>query len=176
MSALRPKLLFVLIVASTIFVACGKYEDGPNISIRSVEGRLEGKYKVVEFTKNDIDLTQAWVDTFNWEFEFVPHYYTSNGTWADNYFEVSGKFYKDNEWQSLYIFSAFELLNNDLELSIGLSFYYNTTPANYFLNDVGIFPLVTGPSRTFEIRRLTYNELWLKYLYGTDVYFIKMEE
>jgi hypothetical protein len=79
----------LLIAFALSFVSCGKYEDGPGLSLRTKKARLAGTWKAekvfvnnelsqtateeeprIEFTRDDIyriDLDSAWVEG-TWKF------------------------------------------------------------------------------------------------------------
>lgn len=40
--------------------SCGKYEEGPGISLRSKTKRIEGEWKIDRVTQDDIDVTNAF--------------------------------------------------------------------------------------------------------------------
>lgn len=60
--------LSMLTVAAFIFTGCGKYEEGPAISLRSKKGRLAGDWKVEKATQTTsgitIDVTSALANQF----------------------------------------------------------------------------------------------------------------
>ncbi|MBI5541988.1 MAG: hypothetical protein HY951_18170 [Bacteroidia bacterium] len=56
------KFLFILIVLTTILSGC-RYKDGPMLSFRSVEKRLNGDWQVIGFTSDGIDSLQYYNDS-----------------------------------------------------------------------------------------------------------------
>jgi hypothetical protein len=66
------KLYFIAFIIAIAFLgtSCSKYEDGPLISLKSKQNRLLGVWKVVEFIKDNEDLTQFYQDTCGCDVEF----------------------------------------------------------------------------------------------------------
>jgi hypothetical protein len=53
----RVKLLFVaLFVATIALTSCGKYEEGPSISLRSKKARITGEWKMVKQMYNGTEV------------------------------------------------------------------------------------------------------------------------
>lgn len=63
----NPYLLFVSF-ALLFFISCGKYEDGPGISLRSKASRIDGSWKVEKYTEDGADLTSDYASL---TFEFT---------------------------------------------------------------------------------------------------------
>ncbi|HYV91915.1 MAG TPA: hypothetical protein VE978_09030 [Chitinophagales bacterium] len=72
------KILFLgkVIFLLTCFSSCMKYDDGPCISFRGEEKRLEGEWLLKYWTVDGIDSLQYWNEYFNGECNFT------FGTWA----------------------------------------------------------------------------------------------
>lgn len=47
-------LLLVIIMISMVFSACGRYENGPSCSFRSVKSRAVGEWHITDLLVNDI--------------------------------------------------------------------------------------------------------------------------
>ena len=55
------KLRFaVIIAASTIIASCGKYPDGPNLSLTSKTERVAGTWKIDQYYENGVDYTSEY--------------------------------------------------------------------------------------------------------------------
>lgn len=53
----KVKLLFVVLFLSTIaLTSCGKYDEGPSISLRSKTARITGEWKLVKQEYNGVDV------------------------------------------------------------------------------------------------------------------------
>lgn len=76
--------LSFLFLFSFILVSCGKYEDGPNISLLTKKARLTGEWEVKEIDKTKLDSDVRMI----LEFE-------KNGD-----FEITLSFYDGTNWQS----------------------------------------------------------------------------
>lgn len=50
------KNLIIFIMAAALTAGCGKYPEGPEISLKSKRKRLEGTYKATEFRADDVNL------------------------------------------------------------------------------------------------------------------------
>ena len=75
------KKLSILFAAFAVFflVSCGKYEEGPGLSLRSKASRIDGSWKVEKYTEDGTDLTSDYA-TLTFEF-------TKDGSFtiSDNY-------------------------------------------------------------------------------------------
>ncbi len=84
--------LFIVIPTLIVLVlsGCGKYEDGPGISIRTKNGRLEGKWKVtsIKYERND-PVEPIYSESFNFNGSVMTE--TSNEPVFDPItFEITG--------------------------------------------------------------------------------------
>jgi hypothetical protein len=59
---LRKLYIFILLSIAFLY-GCKRYPDGPLISFRSVEGRLEGNWQIAGFTSNGVDSLQYCIDS-----------------------------------------------------------------------------------------------------------------
>ncbi len=68
------KLSCILILLAIAFVPACRYKDGPVISFRSIQKRLEGTWQVVGFTSNGVDSLQNFNDSCggNMQIKFPP--------------------------------------------------------------------------------------------------------
>ena len=87
---------FIQTIAATAIVAffvasCGKYEEGPKLSLASKTGRLAGEWALDKYMVNDTDQTAAISamlgSNFKWTIEKDGKYtqagnFTDNGTWV----------------------------------------------------------------------------------------------
>jgi hypothetical protein len=75
------KKLSILFAAFAVLflVSCGKYEEGPSLSLRSKASRIDGSWKVEKYTEDGTDLTSDYA-TLTFEF-------TKDGSFtiSDNY-------------------------------------------------------------------------------------------
>lgn len=56
---MKNKFLLIVVIISSIISGCGKYDNGPFISLRSKNNRLEGKWKMVEYKYELIDASDV---------------------------------------------------------------------------------------------------------------------
>jgi len=56
------KIILILIILASVMDGC-RYDDGPLISFRSVEKRIEGTWKVIGFTSDSVDSLQYYNDS-----------------------------------------------------------------------------------------------------------------
>ena len=55
------KIRFVsIIAASAIIYSCGKYDDGPKLSLASKKGRFAGTWKVDKYLRDGVDKTSDY--------------------------------------------------------------------------------------------------------------------
>ena len=83
----------LLVVGSITLISCGKYDEGPGLSLRSKTGRLAGDWKVEKSTVSNalgsINNTATY-DGYTWTFEkdgaatFKYGAFTSVATWKFN--------------------------------------------------------------------------------------------
>jgi Lipocalin-like domain len=61
------KLLFAFFTTAMLsltFSSCGKYEDGPKLSLASKKSRLSGEWKLEKALHNEIDITSFLAPTY----------------------------------------------------------------------------------------------------------------
>ncbi len=85
-------------VAVVLFASCGKYEDGPGLSLRSKKARIVGEWEVEKAFQGGVDITTNITfggtakvtfdkdDVYTYEYSYVifglPTSGTISGTWA----------------------------------------------------------------------------------------------
>jgi len=174
---MKMKLKISMLIFVFAVISCSKYEDGPFTSLRSKKDRLFGKWEVVEFKKDNEDLTQFYVDTCGCTFEIGYDEVHTQGK-EENYTKIdcpvnSWNYYSDAapNFDSFYIGSW--NFTTDRQ-QILFSFGYNSSSTYRW----GIYPLTICQycNSSFEILRLTNKELWLRYDDIQNVYTIKFEK
>lgn len=116
---------FSLVAILMVFAACGKYEEGPGISLRSKKARVEGEWKVTAMTINgnnamtsgtstEIDITE---DKFTTRDITAAGTTTSNGTWKfddkkDNIIVT----YTEGAISVSYTYEIIRLANKEMKL------------------------------------------------------------
>lgn len=62
------KISFIIIISAIVFTSCGKYEEGPGISLRSKKSRIENTWDPVKVIINSVDVTEP--NTTNYQYSF----------------------------------------------------------------------------------------------------------
>lgn len=174
------KLYFIALIIIIAFAesSCSKYEDGPLISLRSKKNRLLGEWEVVEFKKNNDDLTQFYLDTCGCTFKFLYDEVVTQGV-KNNYFKIEcplnswNYFNPDPDINFFHYFMSswsFSENNESIWLHIGMN---NDTRYKW-----GVYPLTICREcfNPLYILKLTNNELWARYDDIDNVYTIKFEK
>ena len=169
MKTIITKNLFALSFIALMLAlgACSKYEDGPWISFRSVEDRIIGKWKVEYFEIDGVDVTQQWIDNYDWSFEFyIDEYYGTHKMWI---WDISCTTTTDTLIS--YASSGWKLHNNDTKLGFGiLNMMSPPTDTIY----CGMYPLETYRVSIYTIIRLTKKNMWLSHENDGHNYLIKL--
>jgi len=164
------KNIFALALILFTVLGCGRYEEGPCISFRSVEKRIYGSYHVSYISKNCIDETNYWNKYFDLIFsikELSPADISDHiGMQVDGYIDSCGS------WKrfTLPLYSIHYWKEEDDETVMIVNHMYDTTmyPERLF------YPLIvsagTIPRDSFHISRLTNEDLWLFHSHDNDVY------
>ena len=100
------KKLSILFAAFAVLflVSCGKYEEGPGISLRSKASRIDGSWKVEKYTEDGADLTSDYASL---TFEFTKDgSFTISDTYLGQVFSETG---------------SWELTSNDEDLTFTFS-------------------------------------------------------
>ena len=173
MKAIITKNLIVLCLVSLMLAlgACSKFDEGPCISFRSIDARIHGKYKVVYFAKNDIELTADWNENYNLEFEF----YEGEEDFYRYSFIVKGFINVNNDWSAFAFRGPYYFKSDHGQVE----FHFNVLLDTTMYPDRLCYPLILHPSsgtNKFTITKLTDQELWLEQLDGNDYYEIHFEE
>lgn len=153
-----------------ILSGCGKYEDGPWVSFRNANFRIEGWYKVISLTKNDIDITQQWKDSCDWIFCFNDY---SDTRPIETDLTVKGKIYPSDSLVTFSMWSHFHLSESNTNLVLNLNGYNPYFPPG---DTLGMYPMCIPTSPEFQITRLTMDELWLSYNSSRGKYIFKLIE
>jgi hypothetical protein len=121
----KQSFLFVLIASLFFFVSCGKYEDGPAISLLSRKARLVNKWKLEKMYKDGQEQTLSEDEKKGYleikkdnTFEEVAYSgalsITLTGTWSevDNYSKIHFKI--TNPYSYEYEYTILRLMSNQL--------------------------------------------------------------
>lgn len=141
------KLIYSLIIIATAFVAfsCKKYEEGPGISFRSPDTRLEGTWVLETYLRNGQDETSQLLISNYMES------YMEDGAYKRSYTEPDGDpFEEQGSW-------SFESDKEKIKLS-GISSIELTANTS------------TVTTSSIDILRLKKKELWYSFENGGDVH------
>ena len=74
--------LAAIILGAVTLSSCGKYEEGPAVSLRTKKGRVANTWTVVKYMENGVDYTSSFNSAFgNYQIDFVKDgTYTLSGT------------------------------------------------------------------------------------------------
>jgi hypothetical protein len=133
------KLSFILLLlAITCTFGCKRYPDGPLISFRSPEKRIEGTWQIVGFTSNGVDSIQYCIDScgsnMTIQIPDPPDYW--NYLWFNNRFGADWKF-SDNK----------KILN----------VYFSSTPSGAYYTGAG--PISLGSGSQWKILKLEMKKM-----------------
>ena len=147
--------VFILLLIIVTFASC-RYDEGPMLSFRTVENRVAQKFNLIEFTKNNIDVTQELADSCGESWSFL----TSH--------ESGGKSNLVLHTTTSTNIGQYEILSGKKNINIYI--FYGT------INYVGIEPFKKDVSTTWQIERLTKDEMWLSCTYNNSDYYLKFKE
>ncbi len=83
--------LFILCFLILVVTDCKKYPDGPSLSFRSKNARVEGNWKIDKYFKNGSEVTQTFIDFYGSDFEWD---FKKDATW-----ELKGKYTDHGTWK-----------------------------------------------------------------------------
>ncbi len=152
------KLFLILFVITIFFPSCQKeYPEGPMISFRSVYKRINGEWKVVEFTSNGADSLKNFKDS------------CSSGVHVENV--DNGMSTSDKRYHMFFYFGKTN------EFSTLLKFYNNEKNIYVDFGENGhtvLGPIGKGRSN-WQILKLTMKEFKISTTYNGLNYIIKFE-
>jgi hypothetical protein len=151
----KTQILILLLVIVSL-AAC-RYDEGPMISFRTMESRVAQDFELVEFTKNDDDITQELADSCGelWYFK------TSH--------ESGGKSNLQLECSTTTStnIGQYEILSSKKNINIYI--FYGT------ISYIGIEPFKKNVETTWKIERLTKKDFWLSCTYNNADYYLKLK-
>ncbi len=161
--------IFALALILLTVLGCGRYEDGPCISFRSVKSRLEGQYIVTFFEKNGQDVLPEWKENFDWKISF------SNDRESDEYnFYANGKYKIDTSFYYLNQHGRYELPLGKEQISFNLEIPYSSV--SVITPEYGFYPFIQNETIVVDISRLTKDDLWISHRSGNDFYEIHLKK
>lgn len=161
--------IFVLALILVTAFGCSKFDDGPWISFRSAENRIEGGWEVQKFYKNSEDLSEFYINNYNWTFYFGsadPEDPSQPGCMCSQI--RRGCVYDSLDTIVVSNYFSFWSFYGEDSLCMPILSWPGEQPPY-----CGLFPLYPGVSK-FKILKLTNNKMWLEYTDGDDVHAIKL--
>jgi hypothetical protein len=79
-------IIFSLLIATSVLSSCGKYDEGPGLSLRSKKARVAGTWTIESYTLNGQDFTAIFTagGFTGWEFTKDGNYTVKYTDPADN--------------------------------------------------------------------------------------------
>lgn len=145
------KIIFCLGIAAaaSLTFSCKKYEDGPGISFRSSDARLEGTWVLDQYLRNGQDETSQLLISNYMES------YIEGGVYKRSYTEPDGGSFDE--------IGSWEFQNDKEQIKIdGISSIELTANTS------------TVTTSSIDILRLKKKELWYKFENGGDVHEFRM--
>ncbi len=139
------------------FISC-RYEEGPLLSLRGVQSRLEGQYSVKYLFINGGDSTEAYVEKCGGYFLFDFH----SSINLYNCKSLNGVGEMDGNYNFLN-------RNNHLEIR----FHHPPASGDYI---IGFGPFIYSVTTTWDIKRLTNHEIILETTYQSDNYRLQLKK
>ena len=155
---MKIKQCIILLLITLTLAAC-RYDEGPMLSFRKVEDRVQKHFTLVEFTKDGVDMTQELADSCGAEWWFLTKQ------------EASGKV------NNLMVYPPDSIvpyrgdyLISDNKKNIEMKF-----PAPFNPYYIGIEPFKGDVYTIWRIERLTKEDMWLKCSYHNSDYYLKFK-
>ena len=152
--------IFTLLLIIVTLAAC-RFDEGPMLSFRKVEDRVQKHFTLMEFTKDGVDMTQELADSCGKEWQFLTKQ------------EASGKL---NNLMVCPTDSIFPYQGNyfisDNKKNIKMYITTFSIPAIY----IGMEPFKKDIRTTWRIERLAKDEMWLSCTYNNSDYYLKFKE
>ena len=145
--------LFILILSSSLFLGCKKYEDGPKFTLRTVKNRLtNGTWKLQELTINGSDSTASYKE-IDFKYNFNTNGSLGTTTTYTQSFTYSGQLQK--------VYGAVSFTKDDqIEMNLDQGLYNNYTMGYY--PDVFSYDNTTSAAPIWKIRELSNSTFWLE--------------
>lgn len=146
------KIIFYGFIFPIIIIlsGCGKYEEGPTISFKSRQKRIEGLWKVEKFMAGPVDSTSFYKSLFGEKIDIT------DGRWempeSGGLMRMGG----DWNWHTLKYYTVFQI---DSGIYINGEYYTDTLI-------FGVGPFKTNSEIKWEIVRIASKELIL----STQIY------
>lgn len=158
-------LLTLLMVLTICISSCSKFEDGPCISFKSKEKRLQGEWLLKYWTVDGVDSLQYWNNYFANECKF--NFNPWNGNYAPLYIEwgIDTSHY-------YYVFGAYDgFVDEYLSLS---AFKPGENSTAFPLNFLA-YPHPNNTLVEWTVKKLEYKEVWFSMNVNNKTYELHLE-
>ncbi len=153
---MKNKIQIFILLLIIVTVASCRYDEGPMLSFRTVESRVQKDFTLVEFTKDGIDMTQELADSVGKEWSFLTAIKDLNLiTLTSSY---------------LPFYGYYEISRDKKNIEINI---YSTL--NYNIDYIGMDPFEKYNILTWRIERLTKEDMWLSCTYNNSDYYLKFK-
>jgi hypothetical protein len=157
---LNRKYLYFYILSIIIITNSCRYKEGPEVSCRSAQNRLEGLYNIKKILINGYDYTQKYKDTCNCQIIFI----------IDSYVGLDHCKTKLNIGFSEG--GVYEFSNNSKNIQTQFHDYFSHNSDSIY----GYGPLNYGITTNWDIIRLTNKEVTLETTYQNKKYRLELVE
>ncbi len=135
------------------FASCRKYDDGPTVSFRSKEARVENVWKVESISRNDLDESDLY-QSITWNFQDA----NSEGVG-----QLEWTYRLEGDSADVVFPATWELAT--LDEQIKLTYLDIVDPINSVIETRLLY---------LDIRRLAEDEFWFEYKLDGDSYFVRL--
>jgi hypothetical protein len=151
----KTKQIILLLLISLTLAAC-RYDEGPIISFRTVDNRVAQKFNLIEFTKDNVDMTQELKDSVGNKWSFLT--------------------YQQAGVHNLFVFLPYSTVPNpgDYHISSNKKNLEVVIKPYSSVQYNGIEPFKPYITTIWKIERLTMEEMWLSSTYNNADYYLKL--
>jgi hypothetical protein len=152
---MMKKIILIMIILSAIFEGC-RYEEGPVISFRTVDRRLQGEFQANKFDIDGQDAMKTWTDSI-----------------CDNYLML--RRYDVGIKSSFAIVSSYgncggRYIISDNKRDLGFEIIVKTD------NYPGFGPFRIDVTSYWKILKLSNNKLWLETTFDNHDYYLQLDK
>lgn len=162
-------LIFAMILLS-FFSSCMKYEDGPFVSFKSEQNRLQGEWLLKYFTVNGTDSLEFYNNYYGQECMFSFRRFGDENSYSDpyeiiwgdtanNYYKAVGS-YEGIGNEFVYVYDYIDFSTTDLKPLSYLAHAYLCNGCN---------------SLEWPLTKLKYHEVWFKISINDKEYELHLE-
>lgn len=170
---MKKSIYLILIIA--FLYSCGKYEEGPKVSFKSRQKRIEGLWKIHKLTVNDIDSTSFFIAKYGTNLDIT------DGKWELPVSQVA-EYSLSGEW-NWHMFKYYTNFNVETLKFDNVQFDAQAIKEDTMFNADSVFMALNynlmGPFKLdreiqWEIKRIHTSELFLETLYKDMIYRLEL--